>query len=202
MSDLRELARAALSEIAPESQIGDFVGTRDGGDHLVSYLWASRNSGYPDWHWTVTVAELPGDEPSVVELELLPTEESVLAPDWVPWSVRLAEYRAAQAAAAAAGESATDEESAADDLGEDLGADARGDEESDDDEIDDIDEFDDIDDEDDDDIDDDEDDDDVDELDDDEDDDDDDDELDDDLDRFQGITLPGEEEDDPATTQQ
>ena len=112
--DHRELARAALAEITPAHTVGAYLGTRDEAEYVVSYLWASAQPGYPDWQWTVTVVSLPGDEPSVLELELLPTESSVLAPEWVPWSVRLAEYRAAQQAAAearaAAGEPEPDED--------------------------------------------------------------------------------------------
>jgi hypothetical protein len=50
----------------------------------------------------VSVAELPGEEPTVLEAELLPGEGALLAPDWVPWSERLEDYKEAQAAAAAA----------------------------------------------------------------------------------------------------
>jgi hypothetical protein len=57
----------------------------------------------------VSVADLPGEAPSVLEVELMPGDGALLAPDWVPWSERLEEYRAAQAAAAAESAEADDE---------------------------------------------------------------------------------------------
>jgi hypothetical protein len=53
-------------------------------------------SGYPGWHWTVSVAKVEGSEPTALEVELMPGNGALLAPDWVPWSDRLAEYQAAQ----------------------------------------------------------------------------------------------------------
>jgi hypothetical protein len=46
-------------------------------------------------------------EPFVLETELMPGDGALLAPDWVPWSDRLADYRSAQDVAAAL--AATDE---------------------------------------------------------------------------------------------
>jgi hypothetical protein len=90
------LARTALLEVTPESTVGQVVGTVDEGDGVVSVLFANRMPGYPGWRWTVSVAHVEGDEPTVLEVELMPGDGSLVAPDWVPWSDRLAEYRAAQ----------------------------------------------------------------------------------------------------------
>ncbi|MFT4124462.1 MAG: DUF3027 domain-containing protein [Microbacteriaceae bacterium] len=111
---LRGLARAALLEITAEDAVGADAGEREEGDGVVSYLFECRLPGYPGWRWTVSVATAvpaEGDAAgnpvsSVLEAELLPGDGALLAPDWVPWSVRLAEWKAAQAAAAeSAGES-------------------------------------------------------------------------------------------------
>ncbi|HLP23228.1 MAG TPA: DUF3027 domain-containing protein [Microbacteriaceae bacterium] len=101
MATSLELARAALAEITPDATVGEFIGVRVEEEFIESYLWKSAQSAYPDWQWTVTVVSLPDASPSVMELALLPTEDSVVAPDWVPWAVRLAEYREAQKQAAA-----------------------------------------------------------------------------------------------------
>jgi hypothetical protein len=95
-TDLTELARGALLEITPEATVGAAVGTVDEGDGVVSVLFANRMPGYPGWRWTVSIAQVEGDEPTVLEVELMPGDGSLLAPEWVPWSERLAEYRAAQ----------------------------------------------------------------------------------------------------------
>lgn len=91
-----ELARTALLEVTPESTVGAVVGTMDEGDGVLSVLFANRMSGYPGWRWTVSLAQVEGDEPTVLEVELMPGDGSLVAPAWVPWSERLAEYRAAQ----------------------------------------------------------------------------------------------------------
>lgn len=94
--DYTDLARTALLEVTPESSIGAPVGTVDEGDGVVSVLFANRMPGYPGWRWTVSVAKVGDEDPTVLEVELMPGDGSLVAPEWVPWSERLAEYRAAQ----------------------------------------------------------------------------------------------------------
>ncbi len=101
------LARAALAEITPESTIGEPLGHVVEAAGVVSLLFASTLAGYPGWHWTVTVGRADDDaQPTVLEAELMPGDDALLAPDWVPWSERLAEYQAAQEALAAEAEEA------------------------------------------------------------------------------------------------
>jgi len=123
-----DLARQALLEITPAETVGEYVGTTDEGDGVVSILLASAMPGYPDWNWTVSIAHLPGEEPSVLETELMPADGALLAPDWVPWSERLAEYKAAQDAAE--GGDADDDEDEPDE--DDSEADEDSDDEDDD----------------------------------------------------------------------
>jgi hypothetical protein len=40
----------------------------------------------------VSVSQVEGIEPTVLEVGLLPGEGSLVAPDWVPWADRLEEY--------------------------------------------------------------------------------------------------------------
>lgn len=94
--DFTDLARTALLEVTPESSVGAPVGTVDEGDGVVSVLFANRMPGYPGWRWTVSVAKVGDEDPTVLEVELMPGDGSLVAPEWVPWSERLAEYRAAQ----------------------------------------------------------------------------------------------------------
>jgi hypothetical protein len=123
-----QLARDALSEITPEASIGDITGREVAEDGVVTLTFAATMLGYPGWHWTVSLAEVDGLEPTVLEVELLPGDGALLAPEWVPWSVRLEEYRAAQAAAGEHDETAErdgddaehdDEDADDDDLDED-----------------------------------------------------------------------------------
>ncbi|MCU1410117.1 MAG: hypothetical protein JWR04_824 [Rhodoglobus sp.] len=137
-SPYEDLARGALLEITPASTVGPFVGTTDEGDGIVSVLFASAQAGYPDWKWTVSIAQVPGEEPTVLEVELMPAEGALLAPDWVPWSDRLAEYKAAQENAAPeddSDESDEDDESDDDDDDDDDSDDEDSDDELDEDDV-------------------------------------------------------------------
>jgi hypothetical protein len=131
-----EVAYAALTEITPVETIGD------PGDGVVSVLFECALPGYPGWKWTVSVASLPDAEPSVLEVELMPAEGALLSPDWVPWSDRLAEYKAAQIAAGEEIDDADDTDDESDDDADDVDDDSEEDE-SDDDESDDEDDDDD-----------------------------------------------------------
>jgi len=117
-----DLARAALLEITPAATVGEPAGytLEEGG--VVSLRFYNRLAGYPNWFWTVSVAVVEDAEPTVLEVELLPGEGALLAPDWVPWAERLADYQAAQAALAEA--DGDDEGEDADDLDEDDDLDA------------------------------------------------------------------------------
>ena len=96
-----DLALAALHEITPASTVGAPAGHSVEPDGVVSLRFLNRLEGYPGWFWTVSLAVTDDADPTVLEVELLPGEGALLAPEWVPWAVRLAEYQAAQAALAA-----------------------------------------------------------------------------------------------------
>jgi hypothetical protein len=113
-----ERGRAALAEITPADTIGEPAGSRDEGNGVVSVYFQTNLAGYPGWCWTASIAHLDGEEPSVLETELTPGDGALLAPDWVPWVDRLAEYEAAQEAAGA-GEDADDDVDVDDDDEED-----------------------------------------------------------------------------------
>ena len=121
-----DLARAALHEVTAAATVGDPVGYTVEDDGVVSLRFHNTLDGYPGWFWTVSLAVVDDAEPTVLEVELLPGDDALLAPEWVPWAVRLADYQAAQAAQA---EAQTDEPDDADS-------------DDDDDELDDIDDLD------------------------------------------------------------
>lgn len=114
-----DLARRALLEITPEKTIGDPAGhTVD--DGVVSLRFANTLPGYPGWFWTVSVAVVEGAEPTVLEVELLPGDDALLAPEWIPWAQRLEEYKRAQAEAEAeAGQVDDDDDEDDEDLDDD-----------------------------------------------------------------------------------
>lgn len=132
-----DLARAALLEVTPAASIGEPAGYTLEADGVVSLRFATLLEGYPNWFWTVSVAVVDDAEPTVLEVELLPGDGALLAPEWVPWAERLADYQAAQAAQAeAADEDGEDDDELSDD------EDDESDDEDDDDDLGDIDDLD------------------------------------------------------------
>lgn len=130
-----DLALAALHEITPAATVGPAAGYTVEPDGVVSLRFETTLRGYPGWFWTVSVARVDEEEPTVLEAELLPGDEALLAPEWVPWAVRLADYQAAQAALAAETASG-DEDDDSDEADEDEDAD------DEDDDLDDVDDLD------------------------------------------------------------
>jgi hypothetical protein len=76
---VRELEAPTVPDVPPEA-----LGC------VVTHSFASRMAGYVGWHWAVTLARVPGSEHVTVdEVVLLPGEQALLAPAWVPWHERL-----------------------------------------------------------------------------------------------------------------
>ena len=84
-----ELARLAAIETADDAAaVGDFVGSSSNVDGVITARFACLLPGYKGWQWVVDLAT-DGQEFTVCESALLPTEQSLLAPSWVPWSDRV-----------------------------------------------------------------------------------------------------------------
>jgi hypothetical protein len=115
LTDAQKFALSALLEVQSASTVGDFVSETDEGDYVVTYRFATTLTGYPGWNWTIAVAHLPEEEPTIVESELLPADGALLAPDWVPWSDRMDDYRAAQLALGEAAAESDDDDDDDDD---------------------------------------------------------------------------------------
>lgn len=86
-----ELARTALMEITIPETVGAHAAARADAERLVTHLFECTLAGYRGWRWAVTMSRAPRSRTAtVVELELLPGEDALLAPVWVPWADRLA----------------------------------------------------------------------------------------------------------------
>ncbi|MET3920190.1 DUF3027 domain-containing protein [Arthrobacter sp. UYEF20] len=90
LADAVDAARAAVESIAPAEQIGRHLGARTEGDRLVTHLFESNLTGYGGWQWyAVLTRNSRSKVVTVDELGLLPSEDSILAPEWVPWAERV-----------------------------------------------------------------------------------------------------------------
>ncbi|MBG6085237.1 DUF3027 domain-containing protein [Zhihengliuella flava] len=109
LADAQDAARAALARHVPEAQVGDHLGVSAEGDRLVMHRFEAKRRGYAGWYWYVTLARGPRVKVATVcDSGLLPGENALLAPAWVPWADRvapeeLAEEKAREAAEAAGG---------------------------------------------------------------------------------------------------
>lgn len=108
-----DVARAAIEGIAPAGQIGRHLAAKSEGDRLVTHLFESKLAGYGGWQWyAVLTRNSRSKVVTVDELGLLPSEDSILAPEWIPWAERVrpgdeqGEDEPGEAAAAAPAEDA------------------------------------------------------------------------------------------------
>jgi Protein of unknown function (DUF3027) len=85
-ADAVELAREAVAGEA----VGDHMGVMAEGDRLVTHYFDCLIDGYRGWRWAVTLARAPRSRHvTVCESVLLPGDDALLAPPWVPWHERL-----------------------------------------------------------------------------------------------------------------
>ena len=89
--EARDFAKAIALDMAEDpSDVGDFVTSQDLGDGVTDFRFESHIAGYEGWQWSVTMyhdEEL--DHWTVNESSLLPTEQALLPPKWIPWKDRL-----------------------------------------------------------------------------------------------------------------
>lgn len=97
MSDEQRIgvALAALAEVTDPGTVGALVDATVPVPGVIDLRFAAVLPGYDGWSWTVSTSAVDGVEPTVLELELLPGEGALVAPAWVPWEERLAEWRRA-----------------------------------------------------------------------------------------------------------
>ncbi|MDR0592255.1 MAG: DUF3027 domain-containing protein [Bifidobacteriaceae bacterium] len=86
----QDLARQALADLTNPADVGEYLGLRMEGERVGTLRFACRLPGYVGWNWAVTLARVPrARHVTVSETELLPGEDSLLAPAFVPWADRL-----------------------------------------------------------------------------------------------------------------
>lgn len=86
-----ELAVEAARSIAQDGTVGEHVRAEMTADRLATHHFACTAKGYPGWVWSVSVARAPRQRHATVcETHLLPTSESLLSPEWLPYAERLA----------------------------------------------------------------------------------------------------------------
>ena len=91
MLDPQTIARSVARAMADDpDQVGDFVDAIALGDGVTDFRFVADYRGYEGWQWSVTLfhdEEL--DRWTVNESSLVPTDEALRPPEWVPWKDRL-----------------------------------------------------------------------------------------------------------------
>lgn len=97
-SDNKTFAYNAAVEASSRNAVGFLIESLEEDEGVVTYLFEGKLKGYVGWRWSVSVFQVDENSPATVsEVLLVPGPESLIAPDWVPWSERLADYKALQA---------------------------------------------------------------------------------------------------------
>lgn len=85
-----DVARAAVEGITAPADIGAHIAAKSEGERLVTHLFESKLAGYQGWQWyAVLTRNSRSKVVTISELGLLPSEDSILSPEWVPWAERV-----------------------------------------------------------------------------------------------------------------
>jgi Protein of unknown function (DUF3027) len=85
-----DAARDALLELVDAADVGESLGHVAEDERVTTHLFACRRVGYRGWRWAVTVARAPRLKTVTVdEIVLLPGDEAITAPEWLPYRDRI-----------------------------------------------------------------------------------------------------------------
>ena len=85
-----DLARAAAERRSGVFGVGEHLGAQADDTRVATHYFACTHPGYPGWRWSVTVVRASRARVVTVnEVTMVPGDDSLLAPRWVPWSARV-----------------------------------------------------------------------------------------------------------------
>lgn len=85
-----DAARAALVADVLPAEVGEHLGHQVEGDRVVSHFFSCTLPGYRGWRWSVTMTRASRQKTVTVdEIVLIPSTESITAPQWVPYRERI-----------------------------------------------------------------------------------------------------------------
>jgi Protein of unknown function (DUF3027) len=85
-----DAAREALLELVDVVDIGEALGFIAEDERVVTHFFACTRTGYRGWRWAVTIARASRQKHVTVdEVVLLPGDDAIVAPAWVPWRDRI-----------------------------------------------------------------------------------------------------------------
>lgn len=100
-----DIAKATIEDFADNSEIGDHLGAVAEDERVVTHRFEAHVPGYRGWTFYATLARAPRSKViTVSETGMLPGDNALLAPEWVPWMERASEEERIRLDAIAAGE--------------------------------------------------------------------------------------------------
>jgi hypothetical protein len=85
-----DAAREALLDLVDAADVGESLGHHAEDERVVTHLFECLRAGYRGWRWAVTIARAPRQKTVTVdEVVLLPGDEAIVAPEWLPWRERI-----------------------------------------------------------------------------------------------------------------
>jgi len=85
-----DVARASLLEDVQAADVGEHLGVVAEGERVATHQFACTRRGYLGWRWSVTVTRATRQKTVTVdEVVLLPGEDAIVAPVWVPYRERI-----------------------------------------------------------------------------------------------------------------
>ena len=85
-----DAAREVLLELVDVVDVGAHLGHIAEDERVVTHFFACERVGYRGWRWSVTVVRaLRQKTVTVDEVVLLPGDDAITAPVWVPWRERI-----------------------------------------------------------------------------------------------------------------
>ncbi|MCP8995413.1 DUF3027 domain-containing protein [Rothia sp. P3C3.S176] len=86
----KDVALQGVREITPAHAIGLVHHVRAEEERLSTHLFECSLPGYRGWFWFATLSRAPRSRVATIcEVGLLPGDDALIAPDWVPWADRV-----------------------------------------------------------------------------------------------------------------
>lgn len=99
LGEAKEVAWKAICELVDPKAIGLVHHVRPEEERLTTHLFECALPGYRGWFWFATLSRAPRSKViTVCEVGLLPGDDALLAPAWVPWAERMKNFSEAEKA--------------------------------------------------------------------------------------------------------
>ncbi|MBY9075102.1 DUF3027 domain-containing protein [Nocardioides sp. WL0053] len=85
-----DAARTALTDLVDAGDVGEHLGHASEGERVTTHFFACTRAGYRGWRWSVTLVRASRQKTVTLdEVVLLPGDDAIVAPAWVPWRERI-----------------------------------------------------------------------------------------------------------------